>query len=238
MTSSLRCRVWLRKCGSAVVINIWLGIGETIWFTACFGPEEQEDHKIIEVHVTRNHSHTSTDISQAPSWSWASVNGAIDTIAHNPDYPGEYLVNIEDAHVKLATADPTGQVSGGCIQLTGRLRIISKFVMRDLIERPTFCPAPKICWDNPGGGYGHDEFWLLPVLCQSGYQGSGPYVYCLLLEPFGTIDQQNHFRRIGMLEMLKMSEDNLRVSVRKYGRACEGGYYPDEDEKLWEITIV
>ena len=110
--------------------------------------------------------------------------------------------------------------------------------MRDLVERPTFNPAPKVRWDYPGGGYEHDKFWLLPVLCQSGYQGSGPYVYYLLLEPFGTIDQQNHFRRIGIIEMLEMSEGDLRVSVRKYGRACDDRYYPDEDEKIWTITIV
>jgi len=61
----------------------------------------------------------------APSWSWASTNGNISHIQNgsfqDEKYPqGPHIFfSVSDARTQLATDDPTGQVLGGSITITG-----------------------------------------------------------------------------------------------------------------------
>lgn len=56
----------------------------------------------------------------APSWSWASLTGETYYLGYGSD---EYksLVDIIDIQIDLATSNPTGQVSGGFLQVSGYL---------------------------------------------------------------------------------------------------------------------
>lgn len=61
---------------------------------------------------------------RAPSWSWASVDGQIDSVIddwlrNSPDkyYP---LVKVLESHIELAGDDEMGQVKGGYLKLLGQ----------------------------------------------------------------------------------------------------------------------
>jgi hypothetical protein len=59
---------------------------------------------------------------RAPSWSWASVDAAVEaTCMHKRDEP---LVSVEDIRLTYATDDITGRVTGGWLDLRGTLRQI------------------------------------------------------------------------------------------------------------------
>ncbi|KAL9116291.1 MAG: hypothetical protein Q9187_007186 [Circinaria calcarea] len=58
---------------------------------------------------------------QAPSWSWASVNGPIQAGGGEQYNPDEYVAKVVDSHVELAGEDPFGQVGNGRLQGQGSL---------------------------------------------------------------------------------------------------------------------
>jgi hypothetical protein len=58
---------------------------------------------------------------QAPSWSWASVNGQIFTTRVWPLKGEKIVADVLDAHVELVSEDPTGPVKAGYLRMRGCL---------------------------------------------------------------------------------------------------------------------
>lgn len=64
-------------------------------------------------------------VYRAPSWTWASVDGAIDFISNWFDDSKEEIdAEVVDLHVSYATEDKTGQVLGGWLDMKGSLRSV------------------------------------------------------------------------------------------------------------------
>ena len=58
---------------------------------------------------------------QAPSWSWASINGPIQVSGGEQYNPDEYIAKVVNSDVELAGEDPFGQVISGRLQVQGCL---------------------------------------------------------------------------------------------------------------------
>lgn len=57
---------------------------------------------------------------RAPSWSWVSLDGPIDISAFQA--PTEYDIVVEDIWLDYASKDDTGQILGGWLDLSGKLK--------------------------------------------------------------------------------------------------------------------
>ena len=71
----------------------------------------------------------------APSWSWASVNGALNFISPDPKAPFTSVVTVLDAHASVSGLNEYGEVQGGYILLKG---MVSKIRVN--------CTDPSDCW--------------------------------------------------------------------------------------------
>lgn len=71
----------------------------------------------------------------APSWSWASVNGALNLISRDQKAPFTSLVTILDVHTSVSGMNRYGEVQDGYIVLKG---MVSKIKIN--------CTDPRDCW--------------------------------------------------------------------------------------------
>jgi hypothetical protein len=71
----------------------------------------------------------------APSWSWASVNGALNFVSHDPRAPFASIVRVLDVHVSVSGLNEYGEVQGGYLLLKG---MVSKIRIN--------CTDPSDCW--------------------------------------------------------------------------------------------
>lgn len=137
---------------------------------------------------------------RAPSWSWASVDGAVS--GSSGRYDG-IVITILDAVVTPVGADSTGQIKDGFIRLIGRIlpaervrcsesggvRIITVRVDSEVFEtfyrpdtKPEALGGPSI-YLLPIRSYKYnDEPWLSCLVLQPAHQGNGTY------ERIGTCD--------------------------------------------------
>jgi hypothetical protein len=67
---------------------------------------------------------TNLNTYQAPSWSWACLDEAIDPLEDNDASPHTSLIDILECDVKTATEDRTGAVVNGVLRITGWLATI------------------------------------------------------------------------------------------------------------------
>ncbi|KAH8650588.1 heterokaryon incompatibility protein-domain-containing protein [Tricladium varicosporioides] len=76
----------------------------------------------------------------APSWCWASVNGALEFVSADPKAPFTSLARVLDVHVSVAGFNRYGEVQDGYITLKG---MVSKVRIN--------CTDPSNCWSYTVG---------------------------------------------------------------------------------------
>ncbi|KAH6664626.1 heterokaryon incompatibility protein-domain-containing protein [Halenospora varia] len=76
----------------------------------------------------------------APSWCWASVNGALDFVSADQKAPFTSLVTVLDVHVSVSGLNKYGEVQGGYIMLKGMVSEVS-----------INCTDPSDCWSYTVG---------------------------------------------------------------------------------------
>jgi hypothetical protein len=67
---------------------------------------------------------------QAPSWSWASIDGSVKYFAEHYQFDFEQDISISEAACDTSPLDPTGRVKGGYIICTGRLTAVQLSVRK------------------------------------------------------------------------------------------------------------
>jgi hypothetical protein len=128
----------------------------------------------------------------APSWSWASVEAAIEPYVYiRPECPA--MIQVLSASTIPRTSDAMGQIVDGRLQLRGwlrRFRVTTPKPTVELFKGPTVSDTVEFDESTPAGEH---EVWFLPVIAL------GPWIAFealgLLLESTGG---KAEFRRVGM----------------------------------------
>lgn len=146
---------------------------------------------------------------RAPSWSWASVDGAVNC---NEGWYDGIIVTILDAVVTPVGADSTGQIKDGFIRLNGRI-LPAELVQRSgLITVRVDSEVFETVYDpdTKAGALGGQSVYVLPI--RSSDIEDTPWLSCLVLyaapqgngtyERIGTCD----FHKEEVCSVLKQSE--------------------------------
>jgi hypothetical protein len=194
---------------------------------------------------------------QAPSWSWASLNGPI--YPHNNEEPGRVwhlVADIIETHIELAGIDPTGPVQAGSLRIRGCLAPITIPLREQLgIEsRKSYevvgaNPTDNIrCCPDVDLHEGETEFYLLLI----GYNdmgfvepvtGSG-----LMLQPTGANKGEFYRRGLFWAEEYKWRERMPRF-LEPFNRSTKrlnpnhfiSAFNPDDrifGLHLYEVVII
>jgi hypothetical protein len=93
---------------------------------------------------------------RAPTWSWASVDGVVNTANVRNDE--NWAIKVEDYHLDYATEDTTGVVTGGWLDLQGALKPLGltrdetqdlwRLVVNNILVRPQDESLPD--WERMG----------------------------------------------------------------------------------------
>ena len=111
----------------------------------------------------------------APSWSWASISGAVFYFFSEYQFKFESLAEVLDVSCLQTSTDPTGAVAGGSLEITGQFQC----AVLEVKPRPTPCswkPATQAFIYEPG----KDEVRVfLDESLESGVYAQG--YHCLVL---------------------------------------------------------
>jgi hypothetical protein len=134
---------------------------------------------------------------RAPSWSWASVEGIIETFSISP---GESQADFNILSVDIETIGPdnTGQVTSGLMRVAGNLLTIST-KERHGLQQPTLINGVWFSmWQfgfSPDVDEPHQNLHCLPL--RKGKQDGKQILCCLLLQP--TFVKTGQFTRFGRI---------------------------------------
>ena len=160
---------------------------------------------VVELAWTRNDgvrpSRRLTEY-RAPSWSWASVDGAISPVTWDKDehhMTVRDVMRVIDIRMEYATNSPCGAVTEGCLRLSGSLATLQFLSVSD--ENKQFLFDGK--WRTRGTF--QITFDCEPLTPQlhcfplfiANYASIAWTAICLLLEPTGA--RKGQFRRVGWI---------------------------------------
>ncbi|KAK8103006.1 HET-domain-containing protein [Apiospora sp. TS-2023a] len=143
---------------------------------------------------------------QAPTWSWASINGGVTTSSMPPSSKTKHKIRVLDVCMVLSGPETFGSVSGG--ELTLVCAYILKGSMGYSLENKNpnhFSPESDLPWSadifvpfksdclNEPDLWSIKPIYLLPVLVEEDYPVKG-----LVLQRCG--NKAGQFRRIGMFD--------------------------------------
>ncbi|KAH6854019.1 heterokaryon incompatibility protein-domain-containing protein [Chaetomium sp. MPI-CAGE-AT-0009] len=146
----------------------------------------------------------------APSWSWASISGAVRYFFSEYQFKFESLAEVLDVSCEQASTDPTGAVTGGSLKITGQFQS----VVLEIKTRPT---GPSE-WRSKTIGFvyepGEDEVRFFPdKSMEIGVYSQG--YHCVLLG--ANVDRFSEAKRFWFLvvqETGTRETDGLRVVER------------------------
>jgi hypothetical protein len=194
---------------------------------------------------------------QAPSWSWASVNGSIEAGGHWPTGDSVIVVTILEVSVERASPDPTGRVRNGQIRLCSALAPIT--VRNVLTTAPggwwieewyetVECKSIGALPDMPLEAEAKTFYALIIAINSSGKGVWGCDARGLLLEPTGRRNGEYYRRglfccqsgKVEFEEFLKLFRDS---SVSLNSRDYEDKHISEDSEKnhclpTYEVIII
>ena len=144
---------------------------------------------------------------QAPSWSWASINGQATYRVREAvnDPAAELLVSIEDACVELRDLDPTGRVKAGRIKIAAPLARMDakRLFLEQAPHGRAYRPRESDFWqsipDDVDDEPDVDELYCMPVELKT-RRGEGELLIVgLILCPSAV--HKDSFRRYGYFTM-------------------------------------
>lgn len=188
-------------------------------------------------------------VYRAPTWSWASLDAPfLKTPVAQYQLYGEYA-EILDVGIELASSDPTGALTHGCVHVSGHLIELQRKPIQhnDGQHFGTFIPDME---DFRG-----DRFFCFPLREEPGGQGikESPRLLGLVLTPLPLNEQREvpscslcagkgKFQRVGIFD--SRQGDPLRyLSMRKphdwveWGEESDHLWFP-EDAEVWDFIII
>jgi hypothetical protein len=170
---------------------------------------------------------------QAPSWSWASINGRIKNVVtcfdisayHAPCFE-MFLVTVLDVRVTTTDATQFGQVTAGYLKIRGRLipATRSNYGFSAQENNPLY--GIMVFFDTEEDSNSSGKLYLLPI-CRTTQAGgmfegneSSHKFHCLLLKRIGL--GKGEFERIAVMPL---SDEDIRVfetaGTEEYGALSE-----------------
>ncbi|KAI1087180.1 HET-domain-containing protein [Rostrohypoxylon terebratum] len=212
------------------IARIFARFGAGAYGAGCF-----ESHGIISFLWVVDTPHTDKGVTRissrpaqytAPSWSWASVVGAVSWSWYPPHDKIESLVTIKTISMTLSGNDEFGQVEGGILQMSGKLR---KFRTQSIEHGygSTGDPAGLTLIGNINGSerrVGWIAFDVLDEICE--------FVYCLACAKIGF-----PWPQVYGLALLPVENKSSQRTYRRVGR-IRAMEKPWSDESPTEITIT
>ncbi|KAI1451729.1 HET-domain-containing protein [Annulohypoxylon moriforme] len=212
------------------VARIFARFGSGSYVAGCV-----ESHGIISLLWVVDTPYTDKEISKtscrptqytAPSWSWASVIGAVSWSWYPPHDKIESLVTIQTISTTSTGKDKFGQVKDGVLRISGKLR---KFRTQRIEHGygSTGDPAGLALFGSINGNerkVGWIAFDILDEICK--------FVYCLACAKIGF-----PWPQVYGLALLPVGDESSRLMYRRVGRvrAMEKIWL---DESSTEIVII
>lgn len=171
---------------------------------------------------------------QAPSWSWAAVNGRVNMGSVPLSNSQEIVADILETHVELACEDPTGTVQAGYIRLRGCLAPVivdkspnNEYWFRDWEYRVRGTSKEDKISCHPDTAFNGDSAQLYFFLIKMGVHPSCSEGSGLLLEPTGVKRGEFHRRgTFGTGQFIGYDKDGIEPFLNLF-RASTSSVDPD-----------
>jgi hypothetical protein len=219
--------------------------------------EKQLSNQLLWCNVDESSEISPPEHYQAPSWSWASINSAVEMPGYPPIQYSKRLgvepmwSKVLKTYTKSRDGDETGEAISGFIRIRGPLAnvvfrqvklngsiINDLYILDRWIELDNSSPTGRskiiadcgVCVDKEGEIYEHKLFFL-PV--RNVAPAKAVEVDGLLLEPVG--HDKGHFRRCGVLKLSRDESIKLEAlrDAEKHVR-CEY----EEFHEMGEYTVT
>jgi hypothetical protein len=120
-------------------------------------------------------------------------------------YDGPPLIEIQNAETQCPSGDQIGEVSGGFIQLSGKICPVNTSIFYRIIDDDDFQSEISYFSDDPGHKVTADTIWVLPVTYMDKFdffdRGHSELI-CLVLEGNGRwVYQPKDYSRVGLLQI-------------------------------------
>jgi hypothetical protein len=178
---------------------------------------------------------------RAPSWSWASVNGAVNSLYEHPQDSAKLLISILEVHV-TKLEDAFGEVCDGILRVSCDRLVRAREDKRSWrtyrrSERTLFINGLELrychIWYDALPKTLPEEFYCLPIHEEEKvdeddeHDRKGPYkvITGLLVEPLR--DKKGHFRRVGLFQIYASAVTIFKHAIRVFNACAHEAYYED-----------
>jgi len=160
----------------------------------------------------------------APSWSWAAIQRGVKFFHSGERRNYYYDLQVDGGLVTTAGLDPLGAVSGGYLEVTGKLlRAVVKdqpkplsvyLAKHEVREEPLLLPPAEYMPDDGGDGvYDEVDAELLHVGWVSELEMEYAAILAIVLVHVGREGDRDVYRRIGMVEYRQATDPPARRCV-------------------------